>query len=283
MEVFVLENESMIVEIEIGITGLKITKIANKKTGRNWIYSLTPLKPCYDFTESFDAQYSGGAEFLFPNDLPCSINNYYYPDHGFLWRSRFKLEAYKETENMIILKSSSYIQELDTVFIAEFVLSRPYGCLNVKCSIMNHSDNAVPYIFRFHPAFRVNSGTRFAIDADNIFYETGENGEILFCKTRRDKLDSQYLYKLCESDEDEFFCHVSNKSGCFSLQEENNLFYMEYDPLFLPYTTIYYFTKNSEKVLIAEPSTSGSAYMHKDYGLLAPCVERTYKFKINLI
>jgi hypothetical protein len=97
-EDIVLENDRLRVVVSARSGGVSILSFYDKKNRREWIYTDENRIKRRSGKDTYDNQYFGGCEFMFPNDLPVSAENLKYLDHGFLWTANYVQQGVKEAK-----------------------------------------------------------------------------------------------------------------------------------------------------------------------------------------
>lgn len=156
-----LENDFLKVMISSG-RSMRIESFFDKKRNKEWVWrpeSRDELSAHenLDLDASFDPQWVGGWEEIFPNDAPCRVNGVHLVDHGEVWRRSW--EYRKESENSVT--GHFTCQTLPLQLSKNIALSNDEASLKIDYEIFNMSDEDQPYLFKFHPALKIEEGDRF--------------------------------------------------------------------------------------------------------------------------
>lgn len=271
---FILENKYIRASVMVGNKGMSLVSFYDKTASREWIYVNSrkgrPVSP----VQSYDSQYFGGAEFLFPNDFPMKSGRWKFPDHGYLWRTEYGTEGIRHTGEWIKLTVKGMIAEWDIEVEIEFSLQDSGRELHVQCRLSNRSEIRFPYLFRFHPSFAVKQTDSLKLYGKQIKFEMPE-GNVRFSSFNTTDEIQEYpwlqaddclidIEKITRTDIRELFCHIRQERGGFEIREEDGGLRVIYTKELFPYLTVYYFKQNESGIAILEPSTSDEADLEKE-------------------
>jgi galactose mutarotase-like enzyme len=164
----ILENEKLRVAINDG-RGARVEEFFDKMKNKNWVWK--PRIPIANgnaslgLEASFDPNWDGGWEEVFPNDAPVELENYKLVDHGEVWRRTWQEDGGSTNQNV-----SFYFQcETYPVLIRKsFVLHETQGCVDITYEIESRSSKPLPYIFKWHPALSIEPGDSFDLPQSNV-------------------------------------------------------------------------------------------------------------------
>lgn len=154
--------------------GAKIRSIVHLPTGTELLWQnpaikARPVPP----GSSYDDTWSGGWDELFPNDEPAVINGRAYPDHGELWTNAWDFEVEGGT---LALSTITPV----TGCKVEKRLTLASGCprIHFHHRLTNPGADPVPYLWKLHPALRVEPGDRLLMPAGRFILEPASAGTL---------------------------------------------------------------------------------------------------------
>ncbi len=135
--------------------GGRIDQITDLETGKEWLwhpqkYGGEPRR--LPIGASFDEHWSGGWDEVFPNDAACAFRGRSLADHGELWSQRWRIAA--ESPSSLTL---AYSCQSVPVAVEKSVTAVEKG-VEVRYLLENRSVNALPFLFKLHPALAVEAG-----------------------------------------------------------------------------------------------------------------------------
>lgn len=129
-----------------------------------WIFFDASRRPPNALLENYDDVWCGGFEELFPNDSPGTFFGRNLRDHGELWQkgweiinqstSGISLEVQCETVPSVVKKTIS--------------LATHFPEIRIDYELRNTSDTTYPYLFKLHPAMRIESGDQILLPDGDI-------------------------------------------------------------------------------------------------------------------
>lgn len=125
----------------------------------------------------YDDHWAGGWDELFPNDEPASVAGMNYPDHGEMWTCRWecRMERHNGAE-VVLLETRTPV----TCCRVEKRITLPPGEPHILFHhrITNQGPLPVPYLWKLHPAFRVEPGDRLILPAGRFLREPAFPGTL---------------------------------------------------------------------------------------------------------
>jgi galactose mutarotase-like enzyme len=154
-----LENEKLKVTIGTG-RGAKVESFIDKDTGKDWVWRPENIEKMTQgktlgLGESFDANWEGGWEEVFPNDAPSQIEGYELVDHGEVWRRSWNKE---EDESPYSAIFSINCESYPMFMKKRFTLNEYASELVIDYEIASRAIMPLPYIFKLHPALSIEAG-----------------------------------------------------------------------------------------------------------------------------
>lgn len=271
-----ISNEWVEVSAVAGKYGFIITSVKDLKNQKEWIYAEEQSERSIEKT--FDEQYQGGVEFLFPGDEEEIFEEKLYKDHGELWRMPYtvwigtdELVAEGRNQNFgISVKVSIRLDE---------------NHIQIMLETENKTRREIPYLLRLHPAFVFGEDTRLVLNEEKRMFEEDAayctftlNDEVY----RNLNIEEPYTYGFHE-----VFLHILQKNGEFLVREKDRSFIAEYDNQKLPYLTLCSFMKGNKRLGILEPAnvpgaSLTSASKRQTVPELKPGEKINCNFKITL-
>ena len=153
LDTIVGENDHLKYELAPAAGG-KIVSIFNKPLRKEFLWtqenlSLQRLAPGTEY----DSHFYGGMDELLPNDIPEKIDGIDYPDHGELWTMSM--------EHMVSKQSLSVSGKLNLsgLFYKKIIrLDNSAPVLYLDYLIRNESDSVKKFLWKLHPALRIEAG-----------------------------------------------------------------------------------------------------------------------------
>ncbi len=156
LQMMILENRSLRVVV-LPEAGGKIWQITYKPLQADLLWQSPAVPPAvHSLHTSYDDNWSGGWDELFPNDEACSLMGLNLPDHGELWTGKW--HSMQCGTNALKLQFVTPI----TQFIAEkeITLQDESHLLKVRYKLTNMSSQSLPFLWKLHPAFAVTAAHR---------------------------------------------------------------------------------------------------------------------------
>jgi galactose mutarotase-like enzyme len=171
LQALVLENEQlrMVVLPELGG---RIWQITYKPTSTNLLWNNPSIAPALVAPgSSYDDNWSGGWDELFPNDEAAQFAGLALPDHGELWTAQWTAENHKQmpdTQELLLVCATELSR---FTFEKHIRLNACRSTFTVSYKLTNHGDQRFPFLFKLHPAFEVEEGDRIDLPRSLIKLE----------------------------------------------------------------------------------------------------------------
>lgn len=143
--------------------GGAITSVFSNSTNDEWIFFDENRRPQNSSLECYDDVWCGGFEELFPNDALGIIDGRPLKDHGELWQQKWNVVEQNETEVSMELQCTT----VPALVRKRIAISTETPVIDISYSIQNTSAERYPYLFKLHPAMRIEAG-------DEILLPNGE-------------------------------------------------------------------------------------------------------------
>lgn len=170
----VLENSRLRVVI-LPEAGAKIWQITYMPLGVNLLWNNPGSVPsAHPLHTSYDDNWAGGWDELFPNDEACEFRGLQLPDHGELWTGRWTvLQASDRTVRM------SYVTPLTHFHaVKEVVLRDDAAVVEVRYKLTNAGPETFPFLWKLHPAFAVSAEHRIDFPPMQVLREPAFPGTL---------------------------------------------------------------------------------------------------------
>lgn len=178
-----LENDLLRLVLLPG-AGAKIVSLVHLPTATELLWA-SPQVEAQAVTpgSSYDDTWAGGWDELFPNDEPAQMDGFALPDHGELWTCAWQFDV-ERSEHSVTLHLWTETPVTQCRVEKWIRLSEGSGAVHFKHALRNGGTRAVPYLWKLHPALRVQEGDRLFIPAREFVLEplspgTLEGGEVI--------------------------------------------------------------------------------------------------------
>lgn len=170
LEVFSLENEILRLTV-LPEAGARIWQIHYKPLEADLLWNNPQVMPSrHPLFASYDDNWSGGWDELFPNDEASEIRGVVYPDHGEFWTGIWKvISDVKGDAQELRLEFTTPISG----FKAEKIIRLRPGrsVIEVDYRLTNLSQQRMPFLLKLHPAFAVSATHRIDFPAMRVVRE----------------------------------------------------------------------------------------------------------------
>ena len=144
--------------------GGAITSLQSAKFHDEWIFFDKSRRPRHASLENYDDVWCGGFEELFPNDAPGVFLDMDLKDHGELWQREWDIVHRSETGVTLELQCETTPA---TVQKTVSVNSRQTE-IHIDYSLKNTGDKTYPYLFKLHPAMRIEPGDQILLPDGDV-------------------------------------------------------------------------------------------------------------------
>ena len=173
----VLENAFLRVVV-LPEAGARIWQITYKPLSADLLWNNPGLEPsAQSLHASYDDNWCGGWDDLFPNDEAGLLAGLKVPDHGELWTGSWDA-TWREEESFIRLDLRFHTPI--THFLAErsLILRRDSCVLELEYRLTNQSSITLPFLWKLHPAFAVSAHHRIDFPAMQVVREVDFAGTL---------------------------------------------------------------------------------------------------------
>ncbi|OPY60622.1 MAG: hypothetical protein A4E57_04411 [Syntrophorhabdaceae bacterium PtaU1.Bin034] len=293
---YILLNDRLRIAVRPDLGG-RIDQITDLETGKEWLwhpawYKGGPRR--LEVGASFDENWSGGWDEVFPNDAACMFMGRSLPDHGELWSQPWHVVTASKTA-MVVSYSCSTVP----VSVEKGVFVEEEG-IKIRYLLENSSDEQLPFLFKLHPALQIEPGDEIVLPECEIEpVDTGFSTVIgMPGKTRfpvaLDKNGKEVRVNHIpgrDADEQEFFyaTNVSEPWCGIRSARTGKIFLMRFDGEQIPYVWVFgsYGKWRKHYVLVLEPCTNvpydlAAAHGNGTCALLGPGERREMIIDISL-
>lgn len=155
----VIENRQLRILI-LPEAGGRIQQITHKPSDTELLWNHPRIRPArLPFGASYDDNWSGGWDELLPNNIPETINDEAYPDHGEVWAADWAFTPFEDArEAGAALKCQTRIS--DILLEKRIRLREDESALNVDYRLHNGSRLPLPILWNLHVPFAVSERHR---------------------------------------------------------------------------------------------------------------------------
>ena len=208
--------------------GGKILRLIHKPSAKNLLWENPRLSPRpVHFGATYDDNFFGGWDELFPNDEPVSINGETYPDHGELWCQpwQYALEVNSEQQGVIHLWCFGSVT--NTRIDKWLTLNAESQVLHFRHRIENIGNLPIDFLWKLHPALKISANHRIDLPSCTILRADESWSDIIgeenfswpFClQTDGSKLDFRKVLSL-EKNFKDFAYGIDLNSGWCALTD----------------------------------------------------------------
>lgn len=177
LRTIVLENRFLRVVV-LPEAGARIWQITYKPLDTDILWNNPKLPPSVQpLHASYDDNWSGGWDDLFPNDEAGSLAGLQVPDHGELWTGAWEAEPHNSND---VARLDLRFQTPITHFLAERSLSlhKDRCTLEVRYRLTNDGSKPLPFLWKLHPAFAVSAQHRIDFPPMTVIRELDFPGSL---------------------------------------------------------------------------------------------------------
>jgi galactose mutarotase-like enzyme len=156
-QAIVLRNAVMEVTVRPDLGG-RIDQLHDRRTGQNWLWHPADYDAAQTRSlpigESFDANWTGGWDEIFPNDMAAQFKGRNLVDHGELWSQSWTVD-----EQLPLSISLTYACKTVPVRVEKVIeLNETTAEFRIAYRFQNLSDETVPFLFKQHAAIAIQPG-----------------------------------------------------------------------------------------------------------------------------
>jgi hypothetical protein len=162
----VLENDRIRLTVRPDLGG-RIDQLVDRRSGRSWLYH----PPGYagaardlPLGASFDDNWGGGRDEVFPNDAPGPFQGRELVDHGELWGRAW--EVLESAPRRVRMRLACRTVPADVEKTVE--VPREGAEARVRYFLVSRGETALPHLFKLHAAVAVDPGDRLLLPQCDI-------------------------------------------------------------------------------------------------------------------
>jgi galactose mutarotase-like enzyme len=177
VETIVLENERLRLEIVPELGG-KIMSILYKPSDKEILWRNPEIPPHrVSAGASYDDNWAGGWDELFPNDEPAELDGCSYPDHGELWTASWSAEIEAADAHATICMRT---RTEKTEFLVErwITLHEREERVRFRYQFTNQGSQSRRFLWKLHPAMALSPGDHIQIPASKFLLEPRSLGTL---------------------------------------------------------------------------------------------------------
>lgn len=168
LQVIRMENRYLRIDI-LPELGANIYNLIYKPADRNLLWHNPRIPPRQvPMGISYDDNFHGGWDELYPNDAPGEFEGEVYPDHGELWCQEwdYQISECNEKECTLYLRVHGSV----TASLMEkwITLREGENLIHVRHKLTNTGIKPLQFLWKLHPALEVNSHHRIDLPAGDV-------------------------------------------------------------------------------------------------------------------
>lgn len=295
MKTHSLENHSFRVET-VPDQGGRIESLIDLRSKKDWVWHPEGYEPSdrsLPIGASFDENWRGGWEEVFPNDAAGEFESYSLVDHGELWSQPWQIIE-KDSSG---IKMSYRCQRVPVEVEKTIVLSDGAPSLRMHYLFRSLAERPLPFLFKLHPAIAIEPGDEILlppcmIEPVSLDFSTiiGREGKTQFPHALSRAGDTIRLDKIPprESNAQEFYYATELSEGWAGIrnQRTNTELKFRFDRKDVPNVWMFqsYGKWRDHYTLVLEPSTNvpwdlSEALKRKTCAILQPGKKQEYHFE----
>ncbi|GAA6619033.1 hypothetical protein [Scytonema sp. NUACC26] len=138
--------------------GGRIDRLQDLKTGKEWLWHPSNYEPQVsrklEVGASFDGNWTGGWDEIFPNDAAGVFQNRNLVDHGELWSQAWELLEQSE----VSVKMALTCQTVPVQVEKTITLDEERAKATINYLFKNQSEETIPFLFKQHAAIAIEEG-----------------------------------------------------------------------------------------------------------------------------
>lgn len=129
-----------------------------------WIYFDGKRRGEDSSLECYDDVWCGGFEELFPNDAKGVVDGRSLKDHGELWQQEWNVVEQSETEVSMEVQCTT----VPALVRKKITINTKTPAIDISYAIHNTGSETYPYLFKLHPAMRIEEGDEILLPDGTI-------------------------------------------------------------------------------------------------------------------
>ena len=165
LRTIVLENDRIRVEI-LPELGARVNRIEHRASGTDLLWHNPRIEPrIVPIGASYDDNFAGGWDELFPNDLAGPVGDESYPDHGELWSQCWSHEIVARGPDEVAVTLRRKGSVTTTEIEKTITLKAGDSQLHFAHRITNVGTRGFDFLWKLHPALAIDAGDRIDVPA----------------------------------------------------------------------------------------------------------------------
>lgn len=156
-----LDNGQLRVRVDPSRGG-RVVSLFDHGTDREWAWTRSFEGPKPRLGDDYDSNWTGGFEELFPNDAPTTVAGRRLPDHGELWFAEWSVMSSGQQFAELRLRAPVTGVEITKAFTLDG------SNLTVEYRLTHDGVEALPFLFKLHPAVAVHAGCRIELPGGHL-------------------------------------------------------------------------------------------------------------------
>jgi galactose mutarotase-like enzyme len=171
LQAYILENDELRI-IVLPEAGGRIWQITHKPSSINLLWNNPALAPeALAHGTSYDDNWSGGWDELFPNDEAAQYAALSLPDHGELWTARWN-NLYRNDDQGAQQLTISCNTPVSRFHFEKRIRLRDHNShFSVDYKLTNCGHEKFPFLFKLHPALCIEEGDRIDLPSAQVKLE----------------------------------------------------------------------------------------------------------------
>jgi hypothetical protein len=167
-ETIELENASVRATILPRLGG-KVWSLCDKRTGSQWLWQNPAVGLKVTTADcSYDDNWVGGWEELFPNDAACEFVGRQLPDHGEWWSQPWQWQEVEDSDRGVGVRLSLASSLTNTVCEKWITLDNNRPRLSIRYRISNNGSAPLHFLFKQHLAVSVTPDHKIELPGAKI-------------------------------------------------------------------------------------------------------------------
>jgi galactose mutarotase-like enzyme len=177
VETVVIENENLRLEILPELGG-KIMSILYKPVDKEILWRNPGIAPHrVRAGDSYDDNWAGGWDEIFPNDEPAELDGSTYPDHGELWTTSWSAEI-EEADGHSTIYMRTRTEKAEFLVERWITLHEGEGSVRFRYQFTNEGSQSRRFLWKLHPAMALSPGDHIQIPASKFLLEPSSLGTL---------------------------------------------------------------------------------------------------------
>lgn len=265
-QILTLENSALRLLLRPDLGG-RIDQLTDLRTGQDWLWH----PPGYDPTQtrslplgaSFDDQWSGGWDEMFPNDAAGNFRGYDLVDHGEFWS-----QPWQVVEHSSHSVSLTYQCQRVPVAVEKTIHLNADQTAMIQYRFQNQSDDTIPFLFKQHAALAIAPGDEILLPdclVEAAFLEfsklIGQAGKFPFPQAVAadgSNVDLRYVPDRSSGLQEFYYCSELARGECGIRRQDGSSLRFQFDRADFPYVWVFqsYGGWKDHYMLVMEPATT---------------------------